>query len=126
MPCTASHPGPRLPLMNIAASLATVMPQVSAGTPLLVPAPHGGSPVGPSPEPSARLLEVSCWALGCLGVSLHTLSLPDSIQSRASNITNALKRPTCDPSEPHTLGPNTHHPVRLRGAHFCPCYSCRL
>lgn len=102
-----------------------VMPRVSVGTPLLVPRP-GGFPVGPSPEPSAPLLEVSCWALGCLGVSLHTLSLPDSIQPRALNITNALKRPTCGPSEPRTLGRNTHHPVRLWGAHLGPCYSCRL
>ena len=76
-----------------------VMPRVSVGTPLLVPRP-GGSPVAPEPEPSARLLEVSCWALGCLGLSLHTLSLPDSIQPRALNITNTLKRPLVTQESP--------------------------
>jgi len=62
-------------------------------------------------------LEVSCWALGCLGFCLHTLSLPDSSQSRALNITNALKHPTCASSEsPHPWdgAPSTPHASRAR------------
>lgn len=62
-------------------------------------------------------MEVSCWALGCLGFSLHTLSLPDSSQSRALNITNALKHATCASSEsPHPWdgAPSTPHASRAR------------